>query len=157
MVLPKTLLTPLLFLLVLWCICLTSAKESVRDQFRNTNGGGECTTPGSCDDDGNTRGGDVRDNEEGMDLRAKLNARLGVDINNNNNSGPPKRVQSQDRATNKKPNPPPPTSSGHEDYLYNIPGEDPGFIRHLSSLETYQVPEMREALEQILQEMEANV
>ncbi|KAK1740478.1 hypothetical protein QTG54_008573 [Skeletonema marinoi] len=158
MVLPKTLLTPLLFLLVLWCICLTSAKESVRDQFRNTNGGGECTTPGSCNDDGNSRGGDIRDNEEGMDLRAKLNARLGVDDNNNNNSGSPKRVQSQDRATNNKPNPPPPPpSSGNEDYLYNIPGEDPEFIRHLSSLETYQVPEMREALEQILQEMEANV
>lgn len=149
MVLPKTLLTPLISLLIIWCICLTSAEKV-------------CSTPGGCDDNDNTRGASIRDNEEGMDLRAKLNARLGIDINDN--SGPSKqRVHSsQNRGTqhDNKRNPPQSASSEqHDDYnmLYNIPGEDPTFLAHLSSLETYQVPEMREALEQILQEMEANV
>ncbi len=99
----------------------------------------------------------MRDNEEGMDLRAKLNARLGIDGNSSNN-GPYKR-EDRSSAHNKANNlPPQPAAAyGHDDYMYNIPGEDPGFIRHLSSLETYEVPEMRQALEEILQEMEANV
>mmetsp|Transcript_6875 Transcript_6875/g.11245 ORF Transcript_6875/g.11245 Transcript_6875/m.11245 type:complete len:486 (-) Transcript_6875:164-1621(-) len=151
MVLPKSLLTPLLFLLVLWCTCLTAAKgSSARDQ-RNARSSGDdnknnkqCSTPGSCNND-NTRGGNVRDNEEGMDLRAKLNARLGID--GNSSYKPYKR---EDRTAQNNPNQPP-------HFMYKIPGEDPGFLRHLSSLEIYEVPEMREALEQILQEMEANV
>ena len=98
----------------------------------------------------------MRDNEEGMDLRAKLNARLGIDGNSSNN-GPYKR-EDRSSAHNKANNlPPQPAAASVQDYMYNIPGEDPGFIRHLSSLETYEVPEMRQALEEILQEMEANV
>jgi len=156
MVLPKTLLTPLLSLLILWCICLTSAKES--DNNKEV-----CSTPGSCDDDNDNTivGSSIQDNEEGMDLRAKLNARLGIDIN-----GPSKQqpVQSsQNRATqqhvnkHKPANPPPATSGKDDNSMYNIPGEDPQLLQLLSSLEIYEVHEMREALEQILQEMESNV
>jgi len=107
----------------------------------------------------------MRNNEEGMDLRAKLNARLGITNNDNISWPPPKRAQSiqeeeEEEAPppirNNKPHNPHSASNNNDGFMYDIPGEDPAFLQYLSSLEIYEIPEMREALEQILAEMEVH-
>lgn len=155
------------------------ASSSSASSRENTNTNKQCTTPGSCGDeteymnaiqeqndlrqrlkdtlqyDKTRRGDNIRDNEEGMDLRAKLNARLG--IKNNDNSGPSIVQSHQEGGAPPRSNKPNNPNFGSHDFMYDIPGEDPGFLQYLSSLEIYEVPEMREALEQILAEMEVDV
>jgi hypothetical protein len=107
------------------------------------------------------------DEEEGMDLRAKLDARLAkyeANSRSNNSSRPPKQQQ-QSRGGNRPPNkshnnnmPSANKNNNNNDGIYyKIPGEDPAFLRYLSNLEVYEVPEMRQALGEILEEMEAGV
>lgn len=212
---PRTTLSFLLAVLLCITSSLSSARESVRDQFRSLKSSGaeinnnkkQCTTPGSCStDDSNyaadqiphgrnngqhqqqqRQGGrnDLRkrlanklkeadnndrdyDDEEGMDLRAKLDARLAkyeADIDRSSNSRPPKKQQ-QSRGGNRPPNKshnnnnmPSANNNNNNDngIYYKIPGEDPAFLRYLSNLEVYEVPEMRQALGEILEEMESGV